>query len=182
MKRKRKKGCLLYFLFAFFGIIIFVVTAGNKPAESNVDDFIYYYTISTKTPVTSVDDLDIDGADYRREYRNSSFDNAIGKKCTFNGGSMEVVTYGYRFMEKVRIYAAADSMETLVDMYRTAAAIFDSSLSGEQIDNALTDLEHTWTFSLGNKTNISGYIKEVTYDGSFVRYELLMDCDGVLYG
>lgn len=51
-----------------------------KESQSNIDKFIECYNLSCKNQITDIQDMDIQGLDYRTEYRLNAFKNAVGKK------------------------------------------------------------------------------------------------------
>ena len=59
-----------------------------------IDEFISNYEKKYNTSITDVQKMDIQGEDYRVEFRLNAFKNAIGKKGMLNGYKIEIVNYG----------------------------------------------------------------------------------------
>ena len=73
-----------------------------------IDEFISNYEKKYNTSIADVQKMNIQGEDYRVEFRLNAFKNAIGKKGTLNGYKIEIVNYGVWSRDSLRIYLTAD--------------------------------------------------------------------------
>ena len=152
----------------------------NPAIEANeysvVEKFIALYTASGDNPISDVTTMDIQGADYRTEFRLNAFKNAVGQKGNISTGSIEVINYGVWENDSIRIYARVNAHEAAVEMVYNTIHILDSSVTDEQITDELAVEQ---TILLGDKNQIDGYISADYADGGIVGYDVMIDCSNV---
>ena len=120
--------------------------------------------------------MDIQGEDYRTEFRLGAFKNAVGQKGSIPAGTLQVVNYGVWDNDSIRIYARVDSHDAAVELVYNLIHVLDGSVTDEEISDAL-GTEHS--LLLGDKDQISGYINEDSADGSIVGYDVMIECGSV---
>ena len=124
-----------------------------KESQSNIDKFIECYNLSCKNQITDIQDMDIQGLDYRTEYRLNAFKNAVGKKGIVNDSTIHIVNYGYPINDCIRIYFDTPSYDTM------------NSVGSDSI--LLND--------------ISGYISNKHSNGEISGYTLMLDCSNLSF-
>ena len=83
--------------------------------------------------------MDIQGEDYRVEFRLNAFKNAIGKKGMLNGYKIEIVNYGAWNRDSLRIYLTADTNDNAKIMMKLLLKVVDKNISDESV-NELTGI------------------------------------------
>lgn len=139
---------------------------------SVIDAFIDNYNNTSPFPVTDISDMDIQGDDYRTEFRLAAFENAIGKKGTVSEGTLEVVNYGVWKNDQIRVYAYVDTYESAFEIVCSIIHIFDPTISPDAISE---EMGKSGSFTLGSGNFITGYIGEDYADGGVAGYEIMVD-------
>lgn len=156
--------------------IIESTTSASVNEYDLVDKFIGSLSESIGSEFSDITSLDIQGEDYRTEYRTFGFENAIGKRASIPGGSIEVVNYGSSKNESLRIYANLDSFELVSQLYENIVHLLDHSITDEDIKSQYNDSDLDINIFLGDAGNITGYINKDYQDGGLVGYDLMIDC------
>lgn len=145
---------------------------------SSLDIFIDNYNSTSDYPITDISELDIQGIDYRTEYRLNAFKNAVGYKGTVNENEIHIVNYGNFSNESIRLYMTADSIDKVIDVYEKSICILDDTIADNDIKDGYGSLDTTGSanFYLGKSGYISGYINCIYADGGISGYELMIDC------
>lgn len=102
-----------------------------------IDEFISNYEKKYNTSIADVQKMNIQGEDYRVEFRLNAFKNAIGKKGTLNGYKIEIVNYGVWSRDLLRIYLTADTNDNAQIMLKQLLKVVDKNISDDNI-NELT--------------------------------------------
>ena len=166
--------------------------ASNQPASStgaytdaapvvpneyaSVERFIGIYNSDSANPASDITEMDIQGEDYRTEFRLQAFDNAVGVKGTIAGGTIEVVNYGVWDNDSIRVYAYVESRDAAVALVYDLIHILDKTVSDDDIAN---DLEYSSSILLGSKSQITGYIEDDYADGKVAGYDVMIDCSSI---
>ena len=139
-----------------------------------IDTFIEKYNAITDDQITDVSEMDIQGDDYRTEFRLNAFKNALGKKGTITVGNIEIVNYGEGANDTVRFYVNTDSLDTAIDIYTQIIHTLDSTITDDEIKDSYSSLEYTdmANIYLGSTGYISGYI-----NGN----EIMVNCEEINY-
>lgn len=152
----------------------------TAPTEANeyavVEKFVELYNASSEIPISNLAAMDIQGEDYRAEFRLGAFKNAVGQKGSIPAGTLQVVNYGVWDNDSIRIYARLDTHDAAVELVYNLIHVLDGSVTDEEISDAL-GTEHS--ILLGDKDQISGYISEDYADGGIVGYDVMIDCSSV---
>lgn len=145
---------------------------------SSVDIFINNYNSISDYHITGINELDIQGIDYRTEYRLDAFKDAVGYKGTINENEIHIVNYGNFSNDSIRIYMIADSIDKVIDVYEKSICVLDDTISDIEIKDGYSSLDTTGSanFYLGKSNYISGYINCIYADGGINGYELMIDC------
>lgn len=205
-KKNTKSASLVYKKWWFWAVIVVVVMgiagiAGNgapeqgttqptettateetttAPTEANeyavVEKFVELYNASSEIPISNLVAMDIQGEDYRTEFRLSAFKNAVGQKGSISAGTLQVVNYGVWDNDSIRIYARLDTHDAAVELVYNLIHVLDGSVTDEEISD---DLGTEHSILLGDKDQISGYINEDYADGGIVGYDVMIDCSSV---
>lgn len=151
--------------------------------HSVIDKFIELYNTSNTNPIYNLAEMDIQGDDYRTEFRLNAFENAVGQKGAINGGTVQIVNYGVWSNDTIRVYAATDTYENAIDLYTTIIHILDSTITDDEIADQYSGFSHTGssTIYLGNAGFISGYIETSYANGGVDGYEIMIDCSKILF-
>lgn len=148
----------------------------TAPIEVNeyavVEKFVELYNASSEIPISDLVAMDIQGEDYRTEFRLNAFKNAVGQKGTFNGGSIQIVNYGAWSNDEIRIYANADSYDAALEIVYSVIHILDNTITDDEIAE---NLDRSSGIVLGAGGYISGYLNE-SYTGT---YEIMLDCSRI---
>lgn len=140
----------------------------------NIDKFIEYYNSSYKNQITDIQDMDIQGLDYRTEYRLNAFKNAVGKKGIIENSNIQIINYGYPNNDCFRIYCDASSYDAVIDICTEIIRMFDANISDSEIIQIFDTLK-----SVGNSSivleDISGYIDTKHTNGKVSGYNLMLD-------
>ena len=104
-----------------------------------IDEVISNYEKKYNTSITDVQKMDIQGEDYRVEFRLNAFKNAIGKKGMLNGYKIEIVNYGAWNRDSLRIYLTADTNDNAKIMMKLLLKVVDKNISDESV-NELTGI------------------------------------------
>lgn len=142
--------------------------------ENNaVDRFIEIYNDSYDDKITDISDLDIQGDDYRTEYRLGAFKKAVGKKGILDQNEIEIITYGYS-NSAIRFYMTTDSMDDATKICRNIIHLLDNSISDDEITEEFDSLDTTKYASLylGDTGYIGGYIDNCTF---------MIDCNKIKF-
>jgi len=134
-----------------------------------IDAFINNYNTIADNQISDISKMDIQGEDYRTEFRLYAFKTAIGKKGVISNGCINIVNYGTNSKVSIRIYATADNQEDILDVYTTVIHTLDSSITDKEILNSYSSLEHVSYINifLGESDYITGYINDC---------EIMIDC------
>ena len=119
--------------------------------------------------------LDINGDDYRTEYRLAAFKDAIGKKMPVPGGKIDIVYYG-SFSKSMRVYGSIDTLEGASALYEACVHAMDPAVSDEEIRSQYNDSGRDINFVLGKAGKMSGFINAHYENGSLAGYEVMVDC------
>lgn len=143
-----------------------------------LDQFIELYNSIANYQISEIVDLDMQGDDYRTEYRLNAFKNAVGKKAVIPGGSIELLNYGVWSNDSIRIYAVSDALDAAIELCTNAIHILDASISDEEILKQFDSLEYVNSANiyLGDAGYISGYVNVFHSNGSIGGYEIMLDC------
>ena len=139
-------------------------TEESAQENSAVDRFIEFYNASYDNKITDISDLDVQGDDYRTEYRLGAFKNAVGKKGMLDQNEIEIVMYGYS-NDKIRFYMTTDSMDDAIQICTNIIHLLDDSISDDEIAEEFDSLDTTKYTSLylGDTGYIGGYIDNCTF-------------------
>ena len=152
-------------------------TVPNEPNEyESIERFFEIYNSDTTNPARNIKEMDIQGEDYRTEFRLKAFKDAIGLKGAVEGGTIEVVNYGIRNNDSIRIYAYVESRDAAVALVYDLIHILDKDVSDNDIAN---DLEYSSSILLGSKSQITGYIEDDYTDGKVAGYDVMIDCSSI---
>lgn len=148
-----------------------------------IDVFIEKYNSITDNKITNIREMDIQGDDYRTEFRLNAFKNAIGKKGKLVDGNINIVNYGVWSNDAVRIYVNAKSLDKVIKIYTRIIHILDDSISDEDIKDSYSSLDtvDSANIYLGSSGHISGYINVTYANGGVSGYEVMIDCDDINY-
>ena len=156
-------------------------TVTEEPVNefSVIDTFIAKYNAFAVNQISDITEMDIQGDDYRTEYRLNAFKTAIGKKGTITGGNIEIVNYGSWSNDTIRYYITTDTLDNAIDIYTTIIHILDSSITDEEIADSYSSLDSVSSANiyLGSSGYISGYINTNYANGGVSGYEIMIDCD-----
>ena len=161
-------------------IVCAIVSCNYKKPEGEyavVDRFIDAFGTEK---ITDVSEMDIQGADYRHEFRLYAYSNAVGKKGHIDGGDIQIVNYGGKKNSEIRVYGHVDTVEQATDLCTTVVKIFDSSISESELRNEYSGLySHysTWADIRFSITPVQGYITERSSGG----YDVLVDCSRIQF-
>ena len=141
---------------------------------SLLNNFIELYNASVRDKITDIQEMDINGDDYRTEFRLPSFDNAVGLKGKIDGNLIEIVNYGSLSNDAIRIYLTTTSYDTTVKIFAAVVNVFDDSIPSEEINKICNDLESGYTANIlfSGNSDISGYINETNEH----NYNIMIDC------
>lgn len=150
---------------------------------SAIDKFIELYNNSASIPIDSITKMDIQGDDYKTEFRLNAYKNAVGKKGAISDSLVEIVNYGSWSNDSIRIYIYATSLDSAIDIYTSTVHIFDNSITNEEIVESYSSLNTTGTTNiyLGSSGYISGYIGCDYSNGGIVGYDVMIDCSELNY-
>lgn len=179
---KKKKRKLLWIV-VVVSILFVLPKSGEKEATSSaadtfssaVDTFYSLYNASAKYGVSELAEMDIQGDDYRHEFRLSAFSSADGKKGTVDGGVFEAVNYGNMGKTQFRIYATVDSKETAVQIVYDVIHIFDSSISDAKIRSEVEKDDIRFVFG----SQIQGYVLRTATTDPISGYKVFVDCSNI---
>lgn len=155
-------------------IICVIVSCNYKKPEGEyavVDRFIEAFGAEK---ITDVSEMDIQGADYRNEFRLYAFSNAVGKKGHIDGGDIQIVNYGGKKNSKIRIYGHVDTVEQATGLCTAVALILDSSISRYRLEEQYSALYSdyiTWGDARFTINSVDGYIIQRSSGG----YDVLVD-------
>lgn len=141
-----------------------------------VEKFVELYNASSEIPISDLVAMDIQGEDYRTEFRLNAFKNAVGQKGSIATGTIEVVNYGVWDNDSIRIYARVDSHDAAIEIVYNIIHILDSSVTDDQIAD---DVSTEHSILLGDRNQISGFISPDYADGGIVGYDVMIDCSNV---
>lgn len=148
----------------------------NSPEEIDeffvINTFIEKYNNSSSFPMTDIREMDIQGEDYRTEFRLGAFKNSIGKKANVNESTIELVNYGIQENDSIRIYANVPTLDMAQEIYMTTIQIWDESLN----ENEIMEEFDAASIYLGETGYISGYVNEKYANGGVAGYEIMLDC------
>ena len=159
--------------------------AAATPTESEpvneyaiIDRFIALYNETAAIPLADVVPMDIHGEDYRTEFRLQAFNNAIGKKASLSGDSLQIVNYGVWSNDSIRFYGYFASYDDAVQFVYDLVHILDNSISDENITAEFSGFEYTSSVNiyLGDAGYISGYLHTSYSDGKVGGYDVFIDC------
>ncbi len=146
-----------------------------------IDTFIDKYNDVAVNTISDIVEMDIQGDDYRTEFRLNAFKSALGKKGSITGGRINIVNYGTWENDTIRFYVTTDNLDNAIDIYTTIIHILDSSITDEEIADSYSSLEHVSSANiyLGSAGYISGYINCTYANGGIGGYEIMIDCDKI---
>lgn len=174
--RKRKAGRWIWLIVIVVIIAVAVPRCRKAQADPSciVDTFISIYNEDSTYTVSNLQEMDINGSDYRTEFRLSAFSTAVGKKGTLKNGILQIVNYGNK-NEYLRIYATVKEKETAVQLAYDILHILDPSLSSSTIRK---EIEKDYVrFVFGSQ--IQGYIQYAANSTSQPGYDVFIDCQNV---
>lgn len=125
--------------------------------------------------------MDIQGDDYRTEFRLQAFKNAEGVKGMFTGGTITIVNYGVWKNDSIRFYLTAETYEDGVAIYQTIVSALDPTLTDEEILAKLDSLEYVSSADLFLTNKIDGYFNIHYANGGISGYEIMIDCTELLF-
>ncbi len=157
-------------------------TAGTEEPINEfavVDTFIEKYNAVAVNQISDITEMDIQGDDYRTEFRLNAFKTAIGKKGVITGGNIDIVNYGTWSNDTIRVYVTTDTLDNAIDIYTTLIHILDGSITDEDIADSYSSLDSVSSANiyLGSSGYISGYINTNYANGGVSGYEIMIDCD-----
>lgn len=126
--------------------------------------FIDRYNSTAAVQIADVSELDVQGDDYRVEYRLQSFDDAVGQKGTIGNGTIEIINY----RDSIRVYATADTEETAIGIISVVIGIIDETITAEDVSE---NLSRSNNIVLGKGGSITGYLNKTNSGG----YEIMVD-------
>lgn len=117
----------------------------SSPSETDQDPVAVLDSIAQTAGMQATDTVSFqpdneyskNGPYKRAEYRLSAFQGSAGIHATLNGVPVDVVTYHQLSSHFVRIYATGDE-SVVLPIYSAAARVFDSSLSDDDIQAAIS--------------------------------------------
>lgn len=78
-----------------------------------IDKFIEKYNSIATAQISNVNEIDIQSSEhYKTEYRLSAFKNAVAKQCDINGELIDIVNYGTKSNNQIRMYFYTDSIDS----------------------------------------------------------------------
>lgn len=187
-KKATKQKKPIYKKWWFWAIIVLVVfgAAGGGEAEPDapaeietappqvtqqatepvdiVGLFIDRYNSTAAVQIADVSELDVQGDDYRVEYRLQAFDDAVGQKGTIGNGTIEIINY----RDSIRVYATADTEETAIGIISVVIGIIDETITAEDVSE---NLSRSKNIVLGKGGSITGYLNQTNSGG----YEIMVD-------
>ena len=126
--------------------------------------FIDRYNSTAAVQIADVSELDVQGDDYRVEYRLQAFDDAVGQKGTIGNGTIEIINY----RDSIRVYATADTEETAIGIISVVIGIIDETITAEDVSESLSRSNN---IVLGKGGSITGYLNKTNSGG----YEIMVD-------
>lgn len=152
--------------------------ATQTDTRSIFDRFIDLYG---RDRITNIKKLDINGNDYRTEYRLDAFKRAIGQKGNIDCGTIEILNYGVWTNDSIRFYATVDTLENAKALCTDIIHILDSSISDEDISSEFSPLDTVSSANiyLGSTGYISGYIHTNYANGGVSGYDVMIDCSKI---
>lgn len=139
---------------------------------SFINSFVEQYNSSTTNPITDITDMDIQGEDYRTEYRLGAFDKAVGKKGKINGETIDIVNYGTWENDSIRIYITAPTLDLAKEIFIATIQVWDKTLT----ENEIMEEFDAASIYLGETGYITGYVNEDYSNGGIAGYEIMLDC------
>lgn len=155
------------------------VTQAPQISEYDIiDSFISSYNVSASFPLNELSPMDIQGDDYRTEFRLNAFKSAVGMKVVTESATVEIVNYGVRKNDYLRFYARFDNYDSALQFVFDVVHILDRSISDDDISGEFSGFEHTGTANiyLGTAGYISGYLDTKYANGGVSGYEVFIDC------
>lgn len=143
-----------------------VTQQATEPVDI-VGMFIDRYNSTAAVQIADVSELDVQGDDYRVEYRLQSFDDAVGQKGTIGNGTIEIINY----RDSIRVYATTDTVESAKEIIYTATHIIDSSMTDDEIAEQFRAFEHTGSCTLSP----NGYFETDYGNGGIIGYKIMVD-------
>lgn len=152
------------------------IESTEKSDDDILNKFFEMYNSLSDNHVSNLSDMDIQGDDYRTEFRLNAFENAVGKKGKINAGFVEAVNYGVWGNDSIRIYARLDSYDAAIDLAYDVIHVLDSTITDDKISEEIGTEKN---MILGDKNQISGYISADYADGNVVGYDVMIDCTNI---
>lgn len=155
-------------------------------ASSNeiIDKLIHLHNSASEKAITNISPMDIQGADRRTEFRLTAFNNAVGKKGILDDSNINIVNYGTRKNDCLRVYFHARSYDTATEVCTTLIHIFSNAITDEEINekyNVLVSMNTDINLYFDTDNSISGYINRTHEDGEVNGYDLMLDCSKLDY-
>ena len=137
----------------------------SSPSEA-ISAFIEQYNIIADVPITNPIEIDIHASEYyRTEFRLNAFKNAVAKRCSIGESTIDIINYGNLANDKIRLYLSTDDEEFAIQVFKNAVGVFDTSVTNEEMNEAVEDIRNHTSSSVLNKIGFS-YIP--TYQELFV--------------
>lgn len=133
-----------------------------------INQFINSYNSYASEPITDIEEMDIQGDDYRTEFRLNAYADAVGLKGVINGNEIEIINYGNFKNDLLRIYADTDSYDSTVEIYTTILKTINSSITDEEIQASYETLKDS------RQSNI--ILSEYDVQGYITYQEIMLDC------
>lgn len=150
-----------------------------SPNEVNeytiVDKIIELYNSVSTYPVSDLCQMDIQGADYKTEFRLNAFRNAIGKKGMTPYGNVEIINYGSHNRNEFRIYASLDNLDASIELYRNLIIICGGTPSGQLSDTIKQTLSVAGSVNLNSYATLSGILSARYENGSVNGYDIMLE-------
>lgn len=138
-----------------------------------VNRFIELCNNKYNIPISDIGEMDIQGTDYKTEFRLQAYDGAVGKKGYIDGYKIEMVNYGVWNNDSFRIYLEADSFENATTMFKQLIKVFDNSITDTEIDEKLNSSSlKSINFNFNEKNYLTSYIedKNVFIDTTEIKF------------
>lgn len=97
---------------------------------------------------------DLQGSDYKTEFRLSAFEDAIGNKGEIGDSEILIINYGTFNLDSLRIYVAPETGCDVNSLARNIIHTLDSSITDQEIDEQLSKA----SLYLGDTGYITGYV------------------------
>lgn len=196
-KEKKKSGCLKWVIIVTVILVVLSAIAGDDGDNENsspstetqtvaetkistqeevdefavIDTFIEKYNSTFDNQITDISEMDIQGEDYRTEFRLNAFENALGKKGVLSNGTIDIVNYGTWKNDSIRIYASTDSNDSAIDLCTEIIHTLDNTITDKEIQECY-DLYKMTHILFDSANYISGYVhgNEIMIDCTEIKF------------